>query len=148
MACHGIDDVTTHHADFAPDLSAIGSKLSAAFVYTWVKNPRHFNPDTRMPVLRLTNQEAADVTAYLMSKKNKTFDEMSAPQADPAVRDDLIQTYLKPLYGIDGAKTQLAQMDDKALELFLGQKSIGKYGCFGCHMIQGFETAQGIGTEL
>jgi len=148
LACHGIDDVTSHHADFAPDLSAIGSKLSAAFVYTWIKNPRHFNPDTRMPVLRLTNQEAADVTAYLMSKKNKTFDEMSAPQADPAVRDDLIQTYLKPLYGIDGAKTQLAQMDDKAREQYLGQKSLSKYGCFGCHMIQGFETAQGIGTEL
>ncbi|HTA76276.1 MAG TPA: c-type cytochrome [bacterium] len=148
LACHGIDDVTSHHADFAPDLSAIGSKLSASFVYTWIKNPRHFNPDTRMPVLRLTNQEAADVTAYLMSKKNKTFDEASAPQADPAVRDDLIQSYLKPLYGIDGAKTQLAQMDDKARDLFLGQKSISKYGCFGCHMIQGFETAQGIGTEL
>jgi cytochrome c2 len=55
---------------------------------------------------------------------------------------------LRPLYGIDGAKTQLAQMDDKARDLFLGQKSISKYGCFGCHMIQGFETAQGIGTEL
>src|SRR5207245_2951404 len=31
---------------------------------------------------------------------------------------------------------------------FLGQKSLSKYGCFGCHMIQGFETAKGIGTEL
>ena len=148
LACHGIDDVTTHHADFAPDLSGTGSKLSAAFVYTWIKNPRHFNPDTRMPVLRLTNQEAADVTDYLMSKKNKTFDETNAPQADPAVRDELIQNYLKLLYGVDGAKTQLAQMDDKAREQYLGQKSLTKYGCFGCHMIQGFETAQGIGTEL
>ncbi len=148
LACHGIDDVTSHHADFAPDLSGTGSKLSAAFVYTWIKNPRHFNPDTRMPVMRLTNQEAADVTAYLMSKRNKTFDEASAPQADAAVRDDLIQTYLKPLYGIDGAKTQMAAMDEKAREQFLGQKSLTKYGCFGCHMISGFETAQGIGTEL
>ncbi len=148
LACHGIDDVTSHHADFAPDLSSVGSKLSAAFIYTWIKNPRHFNPDTRMPVLRLTNQEAADVTAYLMSKRNKAFDEASAPQADPAVRDALILDYLKVQFGIDGAKTQLAQMDDKAKEQYLGQKSLSKYGCFGCHMIQGFETAQGIGTEL
>ena len=148
LGCHGIDDVTTHHADFAPDLSDTGSKLTAAFVYTWIKNPRHFNPETRMPVMRLTNQQAADVTAYLMSKRNKTFEQEVPPQSDPAVRDGLITDYLKQQYGIDGAKTQLASMDDKSRELFLGQKSISKYGCFGCHMIAGFETAQGIGTEL
>lgn len=148
LACHGIDDVTSHHADFAPDLSDVGSKLTASFIYTWIKNPRHFNPDTRMPVMRLTNQEAADVTAYLMSKKNKAFEQTSAPQADPAVRDGLILDYLKVQDGVDGAKTELAKMDDKAREEYLGQKSLSKYGCFGCHMIQGFETAQGIGTEL
>jgi mono/diheme cytochrome c family protein len=148
LACHGIEDVTSHHADFAPDLSGTGSKLSAAFVYTWIKNPRHFNPETRMPSLRLSNQEASDITAYLMSKRNKDFEQSSVPQADASVRDGLIQDYLKPLNGIKGAEVELAKMDEKAREQFLGQKSLSKYGCFGCHAIQGFETAQGIGTEL
>jgi cytochrome c2 len=148
LACHGIDDVTSHHADFAPDLSGTGSKLSAAFVYSWIKNPQHFNPDTRMPSLRLSDREASDITAYLMSKKNKDFEQMSPPDSDPAVRDGLIVDYLTPQLGQDGAMAKVVTMDDKAKTLFLGEKTLNKYGCFGCHMIQGFETAQGIGTEL
>ena len=148
LACHGIDDVTSHHADFAPDLSAVGSKLSPSFIYTWVRNPKHYDPETRMPSLRLSNQEASDITAYLMSKRNKDFEEMAPPESDPAVRDGLIVDYLVPQVGIEGAKTQLAGMDEQSREAFLGEKSLNKYGCFGCHMIQGFETAQGIGTDL
>jgi mono/diheme cytochrome c family protein len=148
LACHGIDDVTSHHADFAPDLSGTGSKLSANFVYTWVKNPQHFNPDTRMPSLRLSDTEAADITAYLMSKRNKDFEEAAVPGFDPAVRDQLIVDYLKPQVGEGGANAQLLQMDEKARQMFLGEKTLNKYGCFGCHMIKGFETAKGIGTEL
>ncbi len=148
LACHGIDDVTSHHADFAPDLSAVGSKLSANFVYTWIKNPQHFNPDTRMPSLRLSDKEAADITAYLMSKKNPDFDQAEVPNFDPAVRDQLIVEYLTPQLGVGGANAQLTQMDEHARQMYLGEKTLNKYGCFGCHMIKGFETAQGIGTDL
>jgi mono/diheme cytochrome c family protein len=148
MACHGIEDVTSHHPSFGPDLSGTGSKLSASFVYTWIRNPRHYDTETRMPSLRLSNEEASDITAYLMSKRNKDFEEMSPPEAEAAVRDALIVDYLKVKVGLKDASVTLAQMDEKAKDLFLGQKTMNKYGCFGCHTIQGFETAQGIGTEL
>jgi mono/diheme cytochrome c family protein len=39
-------------------------------------------------------------------------------------------------------------MDGRAKKLYLGEKMITKYGCFGCHLIKGFENAQPIGTEL
>lgn len=32
--------------------------------------------------------------------------------------------------------------------LYLGRKAIGKYGCYGCHDIPGFEDAKPIGTAL
>ena len=32
--------------------------------------------------------------------------------------------------------------------LFLGEKMINRYGCFGCHLVPGYEKAQPIGTEL
>ena len=147
-ACHGIDDLTTYHADFAPDLSGTGSKLSASFVYTWVKNPLHFNPDTRMPSLRLSDQEAADITAYLMSKRNKDFEQAAPPSFDPAVRDALITDYLTPQDGIQGAAATLSQMNEEDRQMFLGEKTLNKYGCFACHMIKGFENTQRIGTEL
>ncbi len=148
LACHGIDDVTSHHADFAPDLSSVGSKLSAAFVYSWIKNPQHFNPDTRMPSLRLSDQEASNITAYLMSKRNKDFEDAAPPSFDPAVRDWLIVDYLTPQVGLEAANAQLTTMDEHAKQLFLGEKTLNKYACFACHMIKGFETTPGIGTEL
>jgi mono/diheme cytochrome c family protein len=148
LACHGIEDVTAFHADFAPDLSGTGSKLTASFVYSWVRNPRHYDPTTRMPSLRLSAQEASDITAYLMSKKNTTFEQATAPESDPAVRDELVISYLKPQVGERTAKEQLAAMDEKARNDYLGKKTLNKYGCFGCHTIAGYENAPGIGTEL
>ncbi len=32
--------------------------------------------------------------------------------------------------------------------MFLGEKTISRLGCFGCHTISGFETAKPIGTPL
>jgi mono/diheme cytochrome c family protein len=32
--------------------------------------------------------------------------------------------------------------------LFAGEKTIGRYGCFGCHTIKGFEKSSPIGVEL
>ncbi len=147
-ACHGMDDIQGYHAIFAPDLSSVGSKLSPSWIYTWIRNPRHYDPETRMPQLRLTSQEASDITAYLSSKKNKDFEALDVPASDPAVRDGLLVDYLKVQSGPKAAQAQVAQMTDDDKELLLGQKSLVKYGCYGCHMIEGFETAQGIGTEL
>jgi cytochrome c2 len=148
LACHGIDDVKSMHADFAPDLSSVGSKLTASFVYSWVKNPQHFNPDTRMPSLRLSGQEAADITAYLMSKRNKDFEENLPPTFDPAVRDALLADYLSTQEGLSAANAHVMNLDEHGRQMLLGEKALNKYACFACHMIKGFETTPGIGTEL
>jgi mono/diheme cytochrome c family protein len=39
-------------------------------------------------------------------------------------------------------------MDDRQRTLFVGEKTIGRYGCFGCHTIKGFEKTSPIGVEL
>ena len=39
-------------------------------------------------------------------------------------------------------------MDDHQRTIFVGEKTIGRYGCFGCHTISGFEKASPIGVEL
>ena len=147
-ACHGIDDVTTYHNDFAPDLSATGSKLSASFVYTWIKNPPYYDSETRMPSQRLSDREAADLTAYLMSKRNKSFEQSLPVTFEPRTRDDLLLEYLKPDLGEEGAYQKLSHLKERDRTLLLGEKSISKYGCYGCHDIQGFETAPHIGSEL
>lgn len=39
-------------------------------------------------------------------------------------------------------------LGDQQKLLYIGRKSIAKYGCFGCHDIPGFEDAKPIGTPL
>ena len=102
--------------DYAPNLWNVADKAKPEWIYSWVKNPKAMWPETKMPDLRLSDAEAADVTAYLLTLKSE-------------------QKYAEPKKGDE----RLAQH---------GKELIGKYGCFGCHNIKGFENAQKIGTEL
>jgi cytochrome c2 len=105
--------------DYAPNLWNVADKVKPEWVYSWVKNPKALWPETKMPDLRLTDAEAANVTAYLMTLKSEA-------------------SYPEPKYAA-GEQQKLAAQ---------GRELIGKYGCFGCHTIKGFENAQKIGTEL
>jgi cytochrome c2 len=167
MACHrigddhlGIDVVKTAGgqsvpmpaASFrthGPNLDGSGTKLNAGWLFAWVKNPKGLWHETKMPNLRLTDKEAADVTAYLMSLKNDEFMGRPRPAIDKTLRDEIIlKQYLQTLSSKAEAKKKLDAMDDTARTLFLGEKTIGRYGCFGCHNIKGFEKTSPIGVEL
>ena len=52
-------------AKAGPNLKNIDEKLSKDWVAKWVKNPRHFRYNTRMPaIFEQANQESPEVTAY------------------------------------------------------------------------------------
>ncbi len=53
----------------APDLSDIGTRLQAAFIYLWIENPQAFEPKTIMPNLGLKDKHLFPITRYLMSLK-------------------------------------------------------------------------------
>lgn len=132
-----------------PNLDGTGSKVSAGWLYSWVKNPKGYWHETRMPNLRVTDKEAADVTAYLMSLRNDEFLARPRPPLQPALRDELIREHLLAAnVPIKEAERQIASMDDHQRTIFVGEKTIGRYGCFGCHTISGFEKASPIGVEL
>jgi cytochrome c2 len=132
-----------------PHLDGTGSKVNAGWLYSWVRNPKGYWHDTKMPNLRLTEKEAADVTAYLMSLKNEAFIAPPRPPLNKEVRDDiLLKQYFEAQYSVGEAKQRLAALDDRQRTLFLGEKTIGRYGCFGCHTIPGFEKTSPIGVEL
>ncbi len=109
--------------DYAPNLWNVGDKASPEWLYAWVKNPRALWSDTKMPDLRLSDEEAADVTAWLATLRSGAS--FPAP----------------PEYAPD-QRPRLEQLAEK------GKVLINKYGCSGCHLVKGFENAQKIGTEL
>ena len=151
LGCHIVDGTNRTQAGprrtFGQPLQNIGNKTTYVWLYNWVKNPKRYNPDTFMPDLRLSDSEAADVATYLTTLKGPAGD---AAKAQPTQQDidNVLLDYFKSTMPLDDAKAQLAKMDPQAKELELGKRVIGRYGCFSCHQIKGFEKMQPIGIEL
>ena len=105
--------------DHGPNLWDMGAKTSKEWIYSWIRDPRRYNPVTRMPSLRLTAQEALDIATYLVTLEGeKQFDKVSG---------DVLA--------------------DEAL-IARGKGLVKQYGCFGCHLVEGYETQPGIGADL
>jgi cytochrome c2 len=124
QACHVVGDNTAVREDrgtsydIAPELTRVGSKVNPDWAYDWVKNPRHYNPTTRMPSLRLSEREAKDVVAYLMTLRDqREFEQESLDLAS-------------------------------AERIRRGEGLIREYGCHGCHAIQGFEKESRVSVAL
>src|SRR5262245_285633 len=122
--CHGFAEgefstPVGKEKDLVPNLKDIASKVGPQWVYHWLKNPRSFSPDTRMPSLRLADDEARSITSYLMTLGSKP----------------------EPVAGIE---EQLAD----AKNIKRGESLVRKWGCFGCHDIKGMEKESRIGAEL
>ncbi len=136
------------HRAFGPNLNGIGSKVKIGWLFAWLKDPHQYFPETRMPNLRLTDPEAADIAAYLMTLKNPSFEAKPTPRTEGAARDELALSFLRAKMTDSQARTEVARMSNSAKDLYLGERAINRQGCFGCHVIKGFENAQQIGTEL
>ncbi len=153
FACHTDDpgetfvDRTQPRA-FGPNLAGLGSKTSQAWIFRWLKDPKHYWKATYMPNLRLTDQEALDISAYLVSSRNAEFDKTEAPAAKKQALDWLTTEYLSARMSLAATAEKMKTMTERDRKLYLGERMINRYGCFGCHEIKGFENVQPIGTEL
>jgi len=104
--------------DFAPNLGRIAEKTSAAWIYAWLKNPHDFSPHTAMPSLRLSDHEAEALTAFLMTHGKQ-----------------------REMAGVETALKDPEQIKK-------GEALVRKYGCFGCHEIEGMDKESRVGVEL
>jgi len=122
--CHGFAEgefstVVGSQKDLVPNLGNIAAKVGPRWIYHWLKDPRSFSPATRMPSLRLTDQEALAITAYLTTLGRRGEE-------------------------VSGLKNSLS--DPKYIQR--GEALARKYGCSGCHDIPGMERESRIGVEL
>lgn len=123
--CHGFADgefstPLGKSKDLIPNLKDIAAKVvGPQWIYHWIKEPRSFQHDTRMPSLRLSDDEALSITNYLMSLGGRP---------DP----------------VAGIQEKLAD----AKNIKRGETLVRKWGCFGCHDIKGMEKESRVGAEL
>jgi cytochrome c2 len=130
------------------NLTGTGTKTHASWIYNWVKNPKNYYASAPMPSLRLSDQEAADVTAFLLLQQKPRFMQQPIRPADPRAVHDLAKSYLINTLSDTDAEAKLRSMSMNDQLVYLGQRSIEKYGCYSCHEIKGFEGLKPIGTEL
>jgi mono/diheme cytochrome c family protein len=80
IACHQLNgkggdvgpSLTTQVPEF-PVGTWVGDKLQGGWIYRWLRNPQALLPDTLEPNLGLSDQEALDLTAYLLTLKSPDF---------------------------------------------------------------------------
>lgn len=133
---------------FGPELNQMGSKVSKEWLVSWLVNPKHYWEKSNMPSLKLSVNEASDVAAYLLSKRNPVFEALKAPTPNDKLRDEIIAKTFESTMSPTEAQAKLASMSLDDRKMYLGEKMVGHYGCYGCHAIAGFENAPKIGPEL
>ena len=152
MGCHGVQDYPKLskkiNNNAGPYLYGTGTKVNKDWLVSWLKKPSHYQEDTIMPSFRLSDQEANDIAAYLLSLRNKEFEKLKFAELDKDARDEMLVTYFSAFDTLEVAKDKLSKMSDRERTLELGYRSIGKYGCYSCHNIDGFDGRAPIGPEL
>jgi cytochrome c len=75
-SCHTIGGITSAHGLVGPALNGVRNRMYIAGMLNnepnnlihWIQDPKSVNPHTAMPVLGLSQRDAADIAAYLYSQ--------------------------------------------------------------------------------
>ncbi len=157
-------------ADFGPNLSNMAAKFSSKpqgqkWLSNWILSPERYHPKSLMPNLQLTPEEAGHIASWILSVPgewpvNVDMFALDSKEVKEAV-DELVKLYIsksgnwktadgksvvKSLSEVDDFVTKELKTEDKLM--YLGERTISRLGCFGCHTIPGFENAKPIGTAL
>ena len=68
QGCH-IVDTKTDKGYIGPTLTQVGSRLTAAWIHEWMKNPQSLRPGTVEPNRAMSDEDARALTAFLISQK-------------------------------------------------------------------------------
>jgi cytochrome c1 len=71
QSCH-IIDTTADKGYIGPTLTQVGSRLNAAWIYHWLKEPQTLRPGTIEPNRNMSDEDASALTAFLMTLKSSS----------------------------------------------------------------------------
>ncbi len=124
------------HAEFAPNLSLIASKLGTKpgdeesarrWLVQWILNPTLHHPRTRMPYTHLEPSEASDIALWLLGEgKNRAPDAAWAQAPIPDPSDDTLKALTRVYLGRVKPKQDVDALlgpteDPQRAEAWLGQ---------------------------
>jgi cytochrome c2 len=106
-----------------PQLFGTGSKTTKEWIFAWVKNPKQYHPHTKMPDLRLSDQEAADVAEYLVSLRAPATDAKNVPLVKEHRLDDVTLEYLQVNLPRAQAEKKIHALDDLIEPYFVDEET-------------------------
>jgi mono/diheme cytochrome c family protein len=114
--CVGCHVIPGYDRQWVPNLNGIGSKVNKSWLFHWLKNPQKYFPNTKMPDFKLSDEEAYELTEFLMTFKSFP----SNIELEPL-----------PKQLSESQETQ----NDKFIEL--GSTKFKEARCISCHSING-----------
>ena len=173
LACHNmapfgdeepqVADLALVHGrnnDVGPNLRGVMAKTNPEWLFAWIKDPAAWWAETRMPNLRLPDQDIADVVAYMADDPDGYFTDVPEGWNEfqsPVERETLAE--LARWYLGKSGRTEVERRlagevpehpwnDTAYLTKEVGAALVRHQGCFSCHEIKGMESMMPIGTEL
>jgi cbb3-type cytochrome oxidase cytochrome c subunit len=150
--------------EHGPNLRGVATKVTPEWLYAWIKDPQAYWADTRMPNLRLSDQDAADITAYISEDPDGIFRDTPASwkpgriEMDPAQEHEVLAEQARWFFSrlgrsaiesrLEGQDPENRWDDLETLKVAVGERVVNNYGCFSCHEISGMQDMMPIGTEL
>ena len=116
VTCHAVEG---RGGTMGPDLTKIGDKVRRGWLFSFLKDPHRAQPDTPMPQYRLADDQARDLTAFLL-QEYRTSD----------VGPEVPQSYQDPQ------------------SIAAGRATFIKRGCPSCHHLEGISNPGRLGPSL
>jgi cytochrome c2 len=117
VSCHMING---RGGTLGPELTTVGSKVRRDWLFSFIKDPMHDQPDTRMLRYRLSDPDIRDLVAYLT--------------------EDLVDP------DVQANPPEVGYLDPKQVEA--GKQVFVKHGCFSCHRFGDLASTAKIGPSL
>ncbi|MBI4837954.1 MAG: c-type cytochrome [Nitrospirae bacterium] len=106
-----------------PALSSISKKVSRKWLIGWLKNPKDYLPDAKMPAFKLSDEKIGYIADYLMSLKSP-HPPFAKESQSIVINPLLIERKIPPL-----------KKRDAGGFLSEGKTLVSSFGCLGCHLI-------------
>ena len=119
-SCHAMQNAAGNlvGGDLGPELTLVGSKVKPEWLADWLRNPKAYDPATKMPRYRFDNRQIGLLMGYLAGKSDSSF--------------------VGNLHFETATQSQIEH----------GKAFVIEHGCASCHEINGVKKPDNFAPEL
>ena len=132
LACHELGEGEARvvgkpnpYGQYGPNLAGIASKVTEPWLYQWLKEPHKYWAETRMPNLRLADDEAANIAAFLMTQVKADWKPVKPP-VDPRVLEKEALTFLTSKFSVVDSQEYLKTIREGKFDMLVGAGVVDK----------------------